>query len=165
MKLLGNLYRHGILQPDYMKNGFDEIRERKKVCALALAYRYGLRMDYAMLSVTSKTLQLNFCIGLMSLGPFPTATSTNSSLSDRTRVRVLKQAYAHGLSPDFDVDVVTGPSDATRASGLQNMYDSGAIARKDHLRKAPDRLYQTASSRNMESRSDLFSNGLNISSF
>jgi hypothetical protein len=28
-----------------------------------------------------------------------------SSLSDRTRVRVLKQAYAHGLSPDFDVDV------------------------------------------------------------
>jgi hypothetical protein len=33
MKLLGNLYRHGILQPDYKKNGFDEIRdERKKVC-------------------------------------------------------------------------------------------------------------------------------------
>jgi hypothetical protein len=43
------------------------------------------------------------------------------------------------------------------------MYDSGAIARKDHLRKAPDRLYQTASSRNMESRSDLFNNGFTTS--
>jgi hypothetical protein len=114
-----------------------------------------------MLSVTSKTkhYELDFCIGLMSLGPFPTARPPILVLSDRTRVRVLKQAYAHGLSPDFDMDVVTGPSDATRASGLQNMYDSGAIARKDHLRKAPDRLYQTASSRNMESRSDLFNNG------
>jgi hypothetical protein len=141
MKLLGNLYRHGILQPDYMKNGFDEIRdERKKVCALALAYRYGLRMDYAAHAVgkiKDEALRAKLLHRAYEYGTIPDRNVHQfSSLSDRTRVRVLKQAYAHGLSPDFDMDVVTGPSDATRASGLQNMYDSGAIARKDHLRKA-----------------------------
>jgi hypothetical protein len=46
MKLLGNLYRHGILQPDY-EEWIRRDKRRTEESVLWRWHRYGLRMDYA----------------------------------------------------------------------------------------------------------------------
>jgi hypothetical protein len=67
MKLLGNLYRHGILQPDYKE---EWIRRDKRRAEESVLWRYidTDRMDYAAHAVvTSKTKHYElFCIGLIS---------------------------------------------------------------------------------------------------
>jgi hypothetical protein len=114
-----------------MKNGFDEIRdERKKVCALALAYRYGLYGLRARIGdIKDESVLLH------------RAYVRDHSRPQRPPILVFvgqdKGVFEAGirawLVTDFDV-VVTGPSDAT---GIWfTKYVLGAIARKDHLRKA-----------------------------
>jgi hypothetical protein len=123
MKLLGNLYRHGIsagLYEEWIRRDKDE---RKKV--LWRWHRYGLRMDYAAHAVgdiKDEALRAGLLHRALSLGPFHRRPPILVFVG-QDKGTCFEAGIRAWLVTDFDVDVVTGPSDAGHLV-LQNMYDS-----------------------------------------